>query len=518
MDSNKGLTNKKLNEFSKVIKVQEDQKDKAKNTLENAKDAVDDLNKINSKNISDLDMLIKRSLELLDDKDISAIEANDSNIDLVSLTEEDKININKEIDSYGLDEIELIKVGESWESYLNTVEEYGLKEGLNLDSDPFRSLMTEQEEAKILSRMESEYNLRKPQCDKYDYFFAGFSGVLSGLIDVFLVGSPLYNKGKLVDLTDNQVETAVLKFSDFVYKIGGYGDGTSRKASTKIQFLENQFKVPYDATSDRVLGIDPKNLHMSTKNHHYLSLAHSPDLVGLFFSILDQFTGKGTYFSNGKIIRASYETKNPFVLKGSNTIEKLFFGAVNWLGHIMSDMAGSNASIGNNNRGSGLPIPMTQFFQLLDKVRIGEDDIAKIARKLFESGYDFRFGLTLTIPIALNELLIKFFWAIRRYAQHGESIEYIFKNQANSPELNRLLLTSYGSMCLIDGIGASVNFIEGDYIGLFSNMNLIAWTRFAFVGFKEVRSIYTRSKNREKRNNDMDKEWEALLISSQNYY
>ena len=42
---------------------------------------------------------------------------------------------------------------------------------------------------------------------------------------------------------------------------------------------------------------------ISPQNHHLKSLAHSPDIVGLFFSILDQFQNKASYVSNGRLIR-----------------------------------------------------------------------------------------------------------------------------------------------------------------------------------------------------------------------
>ena len=98
---------------------------------------------------------------------------------------------------------------------------------------------------------------------------------------------------------------------------------------------------------------------MAAKNHHIKSLAHCPDPIGLFFSIIDQFAGTATFISNGQIISVRTETQE---LQGGNFIAKLFCGFANWIGHIMSDAAGSSGGRGNSGRGSGVPIP---FFEVI---------------------------------------------------------------------------------------------------------------------------------------------------------
>lgn len=93
---------------------------------------------------------------------------------------------------------------------------------------------------------------------------------------------------------------------------------------------------------------------MSTKNHHIKSLSHSPDIIGLFFSVLNQFTSTSSFVSGGKLVTIKTES---FELQGNNLVSKVFCGIVNWFGHIMSDVAGSSGSRGNIGRGSGVAIP-----------------------------------------------------------------------------------------------------------------------------------------------------------------
>ena len=90
---------------------------------------------------------------------------------------------------------------------------------------------------------------------------------------------------------------------------------------------------------------------MTTINHHIKSLGHSPDPIGLFFSILDQFTNTASFISDGKLIRIDTSSSS-LRLQGDNFIAKLFSGFVNWIGHIFSDMAGSSGSRGNGGRGT----------------------------------------------------------------------------------------------------------------------------------------------------------------------
>ena len=59
--------------------------------------------------------------------------------------------------------------------------------------------------------------LRYGKCDKYDYLAAVCCGAVAGLVDIFLVGSPIdWTAGKgsvLGSWTDKQVDEAVMRFA-----------------------------------------------------------------------------------------------------------------------------------------------------------------------------------------------------------------------------------------------------------------------------------------------------------------
>lgn len=242
------------------------------------------------------------------------------------------------------------------------------------------------------------------------------------------------------------------------------------------------------------------------------SLAHAPHLVGLIFSILDQFTGKASFIDKGKIIRVlPKEKKNNFELQGSTFVSKLYCGFCNWMGHILSDLVGSSSTRdikrGKTGRGSGISIP---FYEMFGFYNFGSFDVngeqlnlAELSVKVFKKGYDARFGATMAIPVVLNELMIRFLWTIKSWFYHNNS----WKNSipfGNHPELRRMLLVGYRTLCLVDGVDVAIR--SGSEILNFTiHLNSVAWTRFAFSGLMEVCALY---KENSLDISDMDKDLE----------
>ena len=240
------------------------------------------------------------------------------------------------------------------------------------------------------------------KCDKYDYLIAAGCGVIGGVIDIFLVGSP---KDSVIGRwTDDQVDSTVKSFAKFV----GWSPSKEKENSiaSAIGYLEKKFRINYDQR--HTVDVDGV-FNMTTKNHHMMSLGHSPDIVGLFFSILNQFTNTSTFIADGKVISIGTKCSE---LQGSNFISKLYCGIVNWFGHIMSDIAGSSGSRGQGGRGTGVVIPFFELIQLckFGKFNVGKDrqDLATIAIRTFQEGYDFRHGLAMSIPVIFTDLAIKF--------------------------------------------------------------------------------------------------------------
>lgn len=284
-------------------------------------------------------------------------------------------------------------------------------------------------------------------CDKYDYLLAVGCGAIAGIIDIFLVGSPA--DSMLQGWTDAQVDKTVMVFA----KTCGWSprEGKENSVSSAIGFLEKRFPVNYDQRHSGDIG----NLfNMSTKNHHMKSLSHSPDIrIGLFFSILNQFTSTSSFLNNGQLITIKTDT---FELQGNDYVSKLFCGVANWLGHIMSDVAGSSGAVG---RGSGVVIPFYELFQLCDfgSFQVGENrnTLATIATKVFQEGYDARFGLTMAIPVLVCDLSIKLVWAIKHYFYHKRPLSECIPSKRHD-DLRMMLIIGDGTLCLMDGADAAI--------------------------------------------------------------
>lgn len=313
--------------------------------------------------------------------------------------------------------------------------------------------------------MENRYN---DKCDKYDYLTAVGTGALAGIIDIFFVGSPA--DSKLLKWTDSQVNNFVKSFAG---KLGWKNNNDN--VHSAIAFLEKKFPVNYDQR----YGADVGGLfNMSASNHHMKSLAHSPDIVGLFFSVLNQFTGTSSFISKGKLITVSAGT---YELKGGNFIAKIFAGVANWFGHLMSDIAGSKTSIG---RGEGIVMP---FYELFGFCKFGNrsfGNLATIATKAFEEGYDARFGLTMAMPVLVSDLLTRLIWALRRHFQYGYSIKDCLPTKQHD-DLRVMLLVSSGVLCFMDGIDAAIRS-GGNPLLFFTRLNLIAWGKLLVQIVREV--------------------------------
>lgn len=310
------------------------------------------------------------------------------------------------------------------------------------------------------------------KCDKYDYMTAACCGIIAGLVDVFFVGVP--KNSMLGGWTDAQTDKCVMSFA----KMNGWNNNGNPKSA--IGFLEKTFRVNYDQRHSADVG--GLIQHMSASNHHMKSLAHSPSVLGLFFSLLDQFTGTSAFASSGKLITINAETAE---LQGGDIASKLFCGTANWIGHLMSDVAGSSGAVG---RGSGIVMP---FYELFNFYTFGNFnpggarmDLAQLATRAFEQGMDLRSGITQAIPVVLCDVLIRLLWSLRRHFGMKKPLSQCVPNDRHD-DLRVMLLVGNGALCLVDGIDALIRS-GGNPLAGFMRLNLIGWAKLAYLAIKEV--------------------------------
>lgn len=477
-----------LNDEANIVIVQ-------KHQLNNAEDKISEIDLILSKiqseqknNNSSLDNMINEMEILLQSSQIEIVDNEISEIDaiLLNIQIENEIYSSMDKNTPAIKELDVIDFNKnmSWEEYLKSMENYAFANNLDLKADPFKDIMTNTQQIELQKRIKDEFSLKNAKCDKYDYMIAGTCGVIAGLVDILFVGIP--GDSKLGDFTDKQANNITEKFAEFLgwNKDKAVEKGSSTTASA-IGFLEKTFKINYDQATTHATDGLVENL--SLKNHHLKSLGHSPDIIGLFFSILNQFTSTSSFISNGKII--TIETEK-FELQGHDLISKVFCGFANWFGHIMSDWAGSSGTVGQGGRGTGVPIPFYNLFQILNIGEFGQhrQTFATITTKVFEQGYDARHGLAMAIPVVINELLIRFMYTMKAHFYHKKDWKDSIPD-GNIPELRRMLLVGHGTLCIIDGADAAIRS-GGEIVQFLLRTNLVAWTRFGHLALKEIYAWY----------------------------
>lgn len=179
------------------------------------------------------------------------------------------------------------------------LSELGISEdGYEFVSDIKTVLASAEVELSVITSKlnESTSTLKKltQECDKTDYILAACSGAICGVMDIFLVGKP--GESPVGDVTDRWFENRIMDFA----KMCGWDDSNNNSLSAAIKHLEKKFKIPYD---QRGAGdVASWVFDLSPKNHHFKSLGHNPTLLGLFFSILDQFTNTSHFVSGGELI------------------------------------------------------------------------------------------------------------------------------------------------------------------------------------------------------------------------
>ena len=334
------------------------------------------------------------------------------------------------------------------------------------------------------------------KCDKYDYLIAVFSGLSAGMIDAFFVGEPM--SGSLGRAVDRQADQFVMKATQIFWSMDTRPNKPKycpEAIHSCISYMEQAFPVSYDARYAADLNAGDGVLSgMTASNHHLRSLSHATDIFGLIFSVIDQFSGTASFIDRGKIIRVVPKqdklSKSVPYLQGTDLISKLFCGVVNWIGHLISDLAGSGATRrpGKTGRGMGVPVPFYEMFLLCDFGDFDGDSFADIAVKVFEQGYDLRHGAAMAIPVVLSDLLVRILWFIRRkFFDRLSWKECIPTNQHS--DLRWMLIISNGALCIVDGLDAAIRS-GGNLIKFILRLNLIAWFKLALMILKEIMIQY----------------------------
>lgn len=530
-----------------ALKVQRNQMSRLAKAGADISEGLERAASLHRENAGDLDEMMAEAERLCAEKGISTSSVSDADVAEVdalladiSVTDDEVAKVK----NVAVNKIETVDAETDWGCYLANIHEYASLNHIDLSGDPFDTLLTPAERREIVQRIEDDYKFHgEANCDKWDYILASICGVVSGLVDSFFVGMP--GASKLGNVVDSVADKAVEKFAKFtnwcdkkyVDKLiadGKISDWRQFKptgemlqknikdgnVASAIGYLEKRFSVPYDARYAKDLLNAEGAVSFNPKDHHLKSWGHCLDPFGLFISILDQFTGMTTVIVDGKIKRFKPSADSGFRLQGTTFYSKVLFGFINWIGHIMSDVAGSSGTRGHaGKRGAGIAAPFFEMFQLCNFGSFDVDGdkktLAELTASMYSHGYDARFVAAQAIPVALNEVLIRLCWSVKRHYYHGFPWkDCVPLKLSDKPELRRMLLVGHGCLCLVDAADAAIRS-WGNLMGFMLHINIVAWGRFARMGYLEVRAMYKKDAlNTEAMEADLKAEWDVLLAES----
>ena len=370
-------------------------------------------------------------------------------------------------------------------------------DGFSFTSSIETALISAETEIQSLKETIESVESLRPSCDKLDYALAASSGVLCGIIDIFLVGKP--GESPAGDITDKWFANRTADFA----KLCGWDGKGENSLSSAIRFLEKKFKIPYDQRGAGDAGSIIFDL--TPTNHHFKSLGHNPTLLGLFFSILDQFTNQSHFVSGGELISLQ-NADGKFELRGNSVPAKLFCGFVNWFGHLISDMSGSSGSKG---RGMGIPSPFWSWTNDIIAIKSSlnmpvsqfDKTINELALSIYKEGYDIRFQATQAIPVFINEITVRLIYAIRRLVKYFVTTEKEERSASamweacepfSNPTIKRMLTVAHGTFCMMDLGDASIqSFISGggtfNVTEFFLRLNIVGVGRFTISLYGETK-------------------------------
>lgn len=325
----------------------------------------------------------------------------------------------------------------------------------------------------VVDIVEDSWDANINKADKIDYLLAVASGTIAAAVDIFYTGEFSLVEGR------QWGNDTINKFVKRMAKWNGYkGDDLSGA----IKFMEKMFPLAADKNTPTFGG---------GLQHHLRDFSHHFSLGGLMCSIFTQFTKKviGTD-PDGKLI---IEDVKDDKLIGKNNTEKILFGTVYWFFHMVSDMAGSNATAGN---GTGIPGPIVSLIKELSSLpvfrnkQIGDIEFHTWVSKLFngtllgkrdEAGkllepmkFDLRTEIGVlheigkqVVPVLINELLVRSFYFIRRLSNELKREEIKSFNDFkkinvekilpfNNRTIKRMVTVSSGTLVALDAADAAV--------------------------------------------------------------
>ena len=395
-------------------------------------------------------------------------------------------------------------------------------------------LTTQSEESKRLEEIEARIeeldvcidNLTN-HADKLDYIIAMSSGILAGLLDALFVGALDWDSIVNPQSGDEFVDDLVKNLAEK----DGY------KGKNPVRYFEDKFHVKQDAIwKGKKIGVSPQS-------HHLDDLAHHPTIAGLASAILVEFFQIGFFSNKDGEFHALHIPKSPkdilntwlpVVISGvmmwiANVAEQgveqeydkeipapikhlihdvaktpaviqILKVSSNWAGHFISDINGSQSTMGG---GMGIPGLYVSFMKEVSMLPgINKTNLPEYVNDLFvNQRIDLRDEMTAimpvlntvkalskqSLPIIVNEVIVRSFYFVRHLVTEIKEkndfglIDWNSVLPFGNRTIARMMTVSLGTFHAVDVLDAA---IEGAIHckGQWAEFGRQALLRLNFVG------------------------------------
>lgn len=288
--------------------------------------------------------------------------------------------------------------------------------------------LTEEQRNQLYSMLSQSYGNDK--LPKEMFVLSVCSGIISGVFDMIL-GDFSLTEGK--EWAGEKFQNVISRTAHLL-KEHNNEKVTLDSRSKEIKFLEKMGPLASDGNEMGFGG---------TTQHHFKDFAHHPNLAGLIFSILTQFSGKCFGLDEHGNFKTEEVKRKEYL--GTDVKSKLYNGTILWLIHMLSDVNGSNKTAG---AGCGLPGPFVSLITMVGSIRgisdllsteDGKNRLTTFALKLYSGKYEkiSKFDMRAeagvvhevqkqSYSVILNEALLRLFFGLEQLVK--------LKDQINSAE------------------------------------------------------------------------------------
>ncbi|NLN84381.1 MAG: hypothetical protein GX138_08570 [Firmicutes bacterium] len=320
---------------------------------------------------------------------------------------------------------------------------------------------------------------------------------------------------------------------DFAKSLG-YSERQNESLFAPFNFLEERYALEQNTLYNSIMAAIQQN------NLDFSELSRQPNLLGLFFSILDQFSD----FKNSDVATIRFNSEieqepqnfyrsnanrglsrlcmSPICI-GDNVFSKALFGFTNWLIYFVSvgasgeevwgkdihstiNSRSQGASSPTNAWGKDIPLPIKKWANgvssLIDEYQVPPAELTEklnqLVLKIYQRKYEDYFQFQNAIPVYVNDINIMLIYAINRACKDLATKEWnddtptIQIDEAavfNSPEVKRMLTVAHTAFLTTDLINVRKKAKEqGEKVVPFDLMfqiNVISLGRFGFALYEE---------------------------------